>query len=344
MDRHPRRPPAESDTPSPGYPATRMRRLRASATLRALVQETHLRADQLVAPLFLTEAPAGREPIPSLPGIDRLSLDAALHDVERHLGAGVRSFLLFAKVPDERKDNAGAYALDHDGFCARAIRAIKSRFPESCVMTDVALDPYSVYGHDGIVEDGRIVNDPSVAALARMALVHAEAGADVVAPSDMMDGRVGAIRATLEAHGHHDVAILAYGAKYASSYFGPFRDALDSAPGFGDKKTYQMNPANVREALREVELDVAEGADIVMVKPALAYLDVIARVRDAFDVPLAAYQVSGEYAQIMAAAERGWLDARAGALEALTAIRRAGADIIVTYFALAAAGWLREGA
>ena len=329
---------------NPGFPALRMRRLRRSPALRSLTEETRLSAEQLVAPLFLTEAPSGREAIASLPGVDRLSLPEALREIEALQSVGVRAVLPFAKVPDERKDNEGAYALDPQGFYARAIRAMKKSFPDICVMTDVALDPYSTYGHDGIVRDGVIVNDETLAVLARMAVVHADAGADVIAPSDMMDGRVAAIRAALEANGHPDVAILAYSAKYASSLYGPFRDALDSAPGFGDKKTYQMNPANVREALREVALDLQEGADIVMVKPAGYYLDIIARVRAICDAPIAAYQVSGEYAQIMAAVERGWAEHDRAMMESLIAIRRAGADIILTYFARAAAVWLRANA
>jgi porphobilinogen synthase len=326
------------------FPAVRMRRLRRSPALRGLTEETRLTASQLIAPLFLTEDPAGREPIASLPGVDRLSLAEALREIDALRAVGVRAVLPFAKVPDEHKDNEGAYALDPQGFYARAIRAIKKSFPDVCVMTDVALDPYSIHGHDGIVRDGIIVNDDTIAVLARMAVVHADAGADVIAPSDMMDGRVAAIRASLEANGHPDVAILAYSAKYASSLYDPFRDALDSAPGFGDKKTYQMNPANVREALREVALDLEEGADIVMVKPAGYYLDVIARVRAICDAPIAAYQVSGEYAQIMAAVERGWADRERTMMESLIAIRRAGADMILTYFARAAATWLRSNA
>jgi porphobilinogen synthase len=328
----------------PGFPSLRLRRLRRTPALRGLAEETRLTAGQLVAPLFLTEAPSGREPVASLPGVDRLSLPEALREIEELRALGVLAVLPFAKVPDERKDNEGSYALDPEGFYARTIRAIKKSFPDVCVMTDVALDPYSIYGHDGIVRDGVIVNDETIAILGRMAVVHADAGADVVAPSDMMDGRVAAIRHALELSSHPDVAILAYSAKYASSLYGPFRDALDSAPGFGDKKTYQMNPANVREALREVALDLQEGADIVMVKPAGYYLDVIARVRAACDAPIAAYQVSGEYAQIMAAVERGWADHDRTMMESLIAIRRAGADIILTYFARAAAAWLRANA
>ncbi|MGH8315340.1 MAG: porphobilinogen synthase [Steroidobacterales bacterium] len=321
-----------------------MRRLRRTPALRAMVEETRLTADQLIAPLFLIDKASGREPIESLPGVDRLSIPEALREIEALLGLGVRAVLPFPKIPDSRKDNEGSYALDPQGFYARSIRAIKQAFPDACVMTDVALDPYSIHGHDGIVRDGIIVNDETNAVLARMAVVHADAGADVIAPSDMMDGRIGAIRAALEASGHGDVAILAYSAKYASSLYGPFRDALDSAPGFGDKKTYQMNPANAREALREVALDLAEGADIVMVKPAGYYLDVIARVRAACDAPIAAYQVSGEYAQIMAAVERGWADRERTMMESLIAIRRAGADLILTYFARAAAQYLRTHA
>jgi porphobilinogen synthase len=331
----------ESSTVDGAFPAVRMRRLRRSPVLRGLAEETRLTASQLVAPLFITGAASGREPIESLPGVDRLSIPEALREIEALQAVGVRAVVPFAKIPDDRKDNEGSYALDPQGLYARIIRSIKKEFPDVCVMTDVALDPYSIHGHDGIVRDGIIVNDESVAVLARMAVVHADAGADVIAPSDMMDGRVGAIRAALEAGGHPDVAILAYSAKYASSLYGPFRDALDSAPGFGDKKTYQMNPANAREALREVALDLKEGADIVMVKPAGYYLDIIARVRAICDVPVAAYQVSGEYAQIMAAVERGWADRERTMMESLIAIRRAGADIILTYFARAAATWLR---
>jgi porphobilinogen synthase len=346
MDVLTRNRPETQDTGSApgGFPSQRLRRLRRSPALRGLTEETRLSPEQLVAPLFLTEAASGREPVPSLPGVDRLSLPETLREIEALQASGVRAVLPFAKVPDERKDNEGSYALDAQGFYARAIRAIKKSFPDICVMTDVALDPYSIHGHDGIVRDGIIVNDATIAVLARMAVVHADAGADVIAPSDMMDGRVAAIRAALEANGHPDVAILAYSAKYASSLYGPFRDALDSAPGFGDKKTYQMNPANVREAVREVALDLQEGADIVMVKPAGYYLDVIARIRASCDAPIAAYQVSGEYAQIMAAVERGWADHDRTMIESLIAIRRAGADIILTYFARAAATWLRANA
>lgn len=290
-----------------------------------------------IAPLFVVEGKNTRDPIVSMPGYFRFSLDLLAAEIKELYALGIRSVLLFVKVPDERKDNQGTEALNPDGLMQRAIRLVKETQPELCVMTDVALDPYSSFGHDGIVENGEIVNDETVEVLARMALSHAQAGADIVAPSDMMDGRIAAIRKTLEAEDYIHTGIMAYSAKYASCFYGPFRDALDSAPGFGDKKTYQMNPANIREAIREAQLDEQEGADIVMVKPGLPYLDVVRAVRESVNVPVSVYQVSGEYAMIKAAAQNGWLNEEQAMMESLLAFRRAGADLIATYFAKDAA-------
>jgi len=320
---------------------SRPRRLRRSAAIRDLVQENHLRPTDFIAPLFIVEGSDVRDPILSMPGIDRMSLDVILNEVKDLYALGIRAVLLFTKVPDELKDNSGTEALNPDGLMQRSIRAIKSAVPDMIVMTDVALDPFSSYGHDGIVRDGQIVNDETVEILAQMSVSHAEAGADFVAPSDMMDGRIGAIRFALEDAGFPDVGILAYSAKYASCFYGPFRDALDSAPGFGDKKSYQMNPANIIEAIREVELDVAEGADIVMVKPGMPYLDVVRAVADSVTIPVAVYQVSGEYAMIKAASANGWLNEDKAILETLLGFKRAGADLIATYFAKDAAKLLR---
>ena len=325
----------------------RPRRMRRTDALRRMNRETRLSVDNLVAPLFLIPGEDERQEVASMPGQYRLSTDllveeaAALHDL------GVPAVAVFPALPEAVKDATASAALDPDGLYPAAIRMLKEQVPEIVVITDTALDPFSSDGHDGVVRDGRIVNDETVQIMTRMAVVQAEAGADVIAPSDMMDGRVGAIRQALDDAGHPDTAILSYTAKYASAYYGPFRDALDSAPrkreGIpADKQTYQMDPANAAEALRELRLDLDEGADMVMVKPALPYLDVIYRVRQASDVPVAAYNVSGEYAMIMAAARNGWLDARATATEALLAIRRAGADVILTYFARQMAEWLRE--
>ncbi len=321
---------------------SRPRRLRRSAAIRDLVQETYLRASDFIAPLFIVEGSDVRDPILSMPGIDRLSLDNVLHEVKELHDLGIRAVLLFTKVPDELKDNAGTEALNPDGLMQRSIRAIKAAVPDMIVMTDVALDPFSSFGHDGIVRDGQIVNDETVEILAQMSVSHAEAGADFVAPSDMMDGRIGAIRFALEDAGFPDVGILAYSAKYASCFYGPFRDALDSAPGFGDKKSYQMNPANILEAIREVEMDVAEGADIVMVKPGMPYLDVVRAVSERVNIPVAVYQVSGEYAMIKAASANGWLNEEKAILETLLGFKRAGADMIATYFAKDAARILRS--
>jgi porphobilinogen synthase len=311
----------------------RYRRLRSGSVVRNMVAETSLTADNFIVPLFLIEGTNKKEEISSMPGYFRFSLDLLKAEIMELKKLGLRSVLLFVKVPDNLKDNEGKEALNPQGLMQRAVRFIKEVDPEMIVMTDVALDPYSSYGHDGIVSGQEIVNDPTVEVLAAMSLSHAQAGADFVAPSDMMDGRVKAIRKKLDENGFTKVGILSYSAKYASSFYGPFRDALDSAPGFGDKKTYQMDFRNSTEAIKETLLDVEEGADIVMVKPASAYLDIIRRVKDNVQVPVAAYQVSGEYAMIKAAAANGWLNEKQGMIESLTAIRRAGADIIVSYFA-----------
>lgn len=321
----------------------RPRRNRKSAVTRGWLRETNLSTDRLVLPLFIHEGNAD-VPIASMPGCARLSPKGLLTEVEQAAADGISAIVLFPAIADEKKSKTADEAYNPNGLVPKSISAIKSRFPHVVVLTDVALDPYSSDGHDGLVDaGGRILNDETVAVLCEQSLMHARAGADVVAPSDMMDGRVGAIRAALDREGFTDVSILAYTAKYASAFYGPFRDALDSAPRSGDKKTYQMDPANAREAEREVRLDEAEGADMVMVKPAGPYLDVIARVRSATSLPVAAYQVSGEYAMLKAAAQNGWLEERSVVLESLLAIRRAGADAILTYFARSAARWLREG-
>lgn len=298
-----------------------------------MVAETILRPEDFIVPLFITEGTGIKDPIASMPGYYRLSLDLLGAEVKELWRMGLRSVLLFIKCPDELKDNKGTEALNADGLMQRSIRTVKDACPDMLVMTDVALDPFSSYGHDGIVENGQIVNDPTVAVLAQMSVSHAAAGADFVAPSDMMDGRIGAIRRALEESGHTHTGIMSYGAKYASCFYGPFRDALDSAPGFGDKKTYQMDFANRREAVKEVLMDVEEGADIVMVKPAMAYLDIIREVKNEVTIPVSAYHVSGEYAMIKAAAQMGWLDENKAIIESLTGIKRAGADLIATYFA-----------
>ena len=320
--------------------SARPRRLRRLANLRRLVRETRLVIDNLIYPLFVVHD-GPKEEIPSMPGIHRWPVELLPAEAEEVAGLDIPAVILFG-LP-AAKDAQGSEAYAADGVVQRAVRAIKAAVPELVVMTDVCLCEYTDHGHCGIVRDGQVLNDETLDVLGRVAVSHAVAGADVVAPSAMMDGQVGAIRAALDEAGFPQVAILAYAAKYASAFYGPFRDAADSAPAFGDRRGYQMDPPNAREALREVALDIQEGADIVMVKPALAYLDVIRRVRDAFDHPLAAYNVSGEYSMVKAAAQRGWIDERAAALEMLTAIRRAGPDMILTYFAKDAARWLREG-
>ena len=334
-----------SKKPTSLFPAIRMRRARKSATLRALVAESALSPADLIYPVFVLEGQGQREAVPSMPGIERKSIDGMLAEAAEAAELGVPALALFPVVDADRKSLDGAECANPDGLVQRAVRALKTDLPEITVITDVALDPYTTHGQDGIIDDtGYVMNDETVEMLVRQAVSHADAGADVVAPSDMMDGRVGAIRAALEADGHRNTLILAYAAKYASCYYGPFRDAVGSAAnlGGGDKRNYQMDPANSDEALREVRLDLDEGADIVMVKPAMPYLDVIRRVKDEFGVPTFAYQVSGEYAMISAAGQNGWLDGKKAALEALLSIKRAGADAILTYFAMQAARWMAE--
>ncbi len=298
-----------------------------------MIAETVLTPNDFIAPLFIDEGKNVEFEIPSMPGYCRRSIDGTVKEVKELWSIGIKSVLLFIKAPDELKDNTGKEAWNDDGLMQRSVKAIKDAVPEMVIMTDVALDPYSSYGHDGIVENGEIVNDPTVEALVKMSLSHAKAGADFVAPSDMMDGRIGAIREALEQNNFTRTGIMAYSAKYASCFYGPFRDALDSAPGFGDKKTYQMDYANRIEAIKEAEMDEAEGADIVMVKPAMAYLDIIREVKNSVTVPVSAYHVSGEYAMIKAAAKMGWINEEKAIVESLTSIKRAGADLIATYFA-----------
>ncbi|HTG56340.1 MAG TPA: porphobilinogen synthase [Niabella sp.] len=326
------------------YLQRRNRITRRSGAVRSLLAETVLTPNDFVLPLFITEGNNVIEEIPSMKGYYRRSLDKTIEEVKGLWKLGIKAVLLFVKAPDEVKDNTGKEAWNPDGLMQRSIKAIKDAVPEMVVMTDVALDPYSIYGHDGIVdiEKGTIVNDQTVEALTLMSLSHATAGADFIAPSDMMDGRIGAFRKALEENGFTDVGIMSYSAKYASCFYGPFRDALDSAPGFGDKKTYQMNYANRLEAINETLQDVEQGADIVMVKPAMAYLDIIREIKNNVTVPVSAYHVSGEYAMIKAAAEKGWLDENKAILESLTSIKRAGADLIATYFAVDAAKLLND--
>ncbi|MEX0594273.1 MAG: porphobilinogen synthase [Balneolaceae bacterium] len=319
------------------WPYGRPRRLRWRDGIREMARENRLHPSDLIAPIFVMEGADGKEEIPSMPGVYRYTLDRLNEELSSLVTLQIPSILLFAKIPDNKKDNQGSEALNPDGLMQRAVQQIKEQAPSLVVMTDVALDPYSSYGHDGVVEHGQIINDESVEILAKMAVSHAKAGVDMVAPSDMMDGRIGRIREALEAAGHPHTGILAYSAKYASSYYGPFRDALDSAPGFGDKRSYQMDPANRREAIREAVLDVKEGADIVMVKPGLPYLDIVREIRNVVSIPVAAYHVSGEYAMIKAAAARGWLEEEPAMMEALLGFKRAGADLIATYFAKDAA-------
>ncbi|MET0464193.1 MAG: porphobilinogen synthase [Chitinophagaceae bacterium] len=315
------------------YLQRRNRILRATPAIRSLVAETILTPNDFIAPLFIDEGENLKTEIPSMKGYYRMSLDNTIEEVKQLWSLGIKSILLFVKSKDEFKDNTGKEAWNKDGLMQRSIKAIKDAVPGMVIMTDVALDPYSSYGHDGIVKDGEIVNDETVEALVKMSISHAEAGADFVAPSDMMDGRIGAIRQGLEENNFTKVGIMSYSAKYASCFYGPFRDALDSAPGFGDKKTYQMNYTNRQEAIKETLMDIEEGADIVMVKPALSYLDIIREVKDAVDIPVSAYNISGEYAMVKAAAEKGWIDENKAIIEILTSIKRAGADLIATYFA-----------
>ena len=301
------------------------------------MQETHISAANLIFPLFIVDGENQKQEVASLPGIFRYSIDNLLREVESCMKLGLMSFDLFPNIEEALKDKHATEGLRDGNLYLRAIAEVKKNFPEACVVTDVAMDPYSSDGHDGIVENGHIMNDETLVVLGKMALAHARAGADIIAPSDMMDGRVGYIRAVLDENGYSNVSIMSYSAKYASAFYGPFRDALQSAPKFGDKKTYQMNPANQREALIEARLDEAEGADFLMVKPALSYLDVIKLVKDNTELPVAAYNVSGEYAMIKAAAQNGWLDGERAMMESLMAIKRAGANVILTYFAKEAA-------
>ena len=320
------------------FPSTRLRRLRRTAASRALVRETRLSPEQFIAPLFVRKGRGLREPISSLPGVSRLSPDEAVAEAQELRGLGVPAVLLFG-LP-ERKDDTGSEAWDDGAAVQEAARRLKQTIPDLLVATDVCLDEYTAHGHCGVIRDGEVDNDATLPLLARVAVSHARAGADVVAPSDMMDGRVAAIRAALDAAASAHVAILSYSAKSASAFYGPFREAADSSPKFGDRRGYQMDPANRREAMREIALDLDEGADAVMVKPALAYLDVIREARQRFDAPIAAYNVSGEYAMVKAAARAGWLDERTAALESLTAIKRAGADVVVSYWTKDLAAWL----
>ncbi len=321
------------------FPATRMRRLRRTESLRALVRETELSPTDLIQPLFVVAGEGVRDGVPSMPGIERFSISELVAEGTEIASAGIGAVLLFG-IPSA-KDESGSGAYDDEGVVQMAVRALKEAHPDLTVITDVCLCEYTLHGHCGFVRDGEVDNDITVELLAKAAISHAEAGADAVAPSDMMDGRIGTIRHQLDEEGHSGVPIVAYSVKYSSAFYGPFRDAAESTPEFGDRRGYQMDPANAAEAVREAELDLEEGADMLMVKPATAYLDVVRRVKDATGAPVAAYHVSGEYSMLKAAAERGWIDERPAVLETLTSIRRAGADAIVTYYAKEAAGWLR---
>ncbi len=328
------------------FPHIRMRRMRRDDFSRRLMRETRLTVDDLIYPMFVLEGKNKREAVTSMPGIERVSVDELLKEAAELVRLGVPALALFPVTPPEKKSLDAKEAWNPEGLAQRAVRALKKEFPDLGVITDVALDLFTTHGQDGLIDDtGYVLNDETVAALVRQALSHAESGADVVAPSDMMDGRIGAIRAALESKGHIHTRILAYSAKYASSFYGPFRDAVGSAAnlGAGNKYTYQMDPANSDEALREVALDLQEGADMVMIKPGMPYLDIVRRVKDEFGAPTFVYQVSGEYAMLMAAAQNGWLDEQAVVMESLLSIKRAGADGILTYFAKRAAEWLREG-
>lgn len=336
----------DNNTPAASYPAIRMRRMRRDEFSRRLMRETTLGSADLIYPVFVLEGDGRREAVASMPGIERLSTDVLLAEAAEIHDLGIPAIALFPVTPPEKKSEDAREAFNPEGLAQRAVRALKAELPDLGVITDVALDPFTTHGQDGLIDaGGYVLNDETVEVLVRQALSHAEAGADVVAPSDMMDGRVGAIRTALESAGQRHTRILAYAAKYASSFYGPFRDAVGSAAslGGGNKYSYQMDPANSDEALREVALDLAEGADMVMVKPGMPYLDIIRRVKDAFGVPVFAYQVSGEYAMLKAAAQHGWLDERAVVMESLLSFRRAGSDAILTYFAKTVGRWLRDG-
>lgn len=323
------------------FPILRPRRLRSSETLRRMVREHHLRVDDLIYPMFVIYGENIANEVPSMPGVYQYSVDKLLPAVNEVVDLGIPAIILFG-IPEEKDEiAAGAYA--EDGVVQQAVRAVKKEFPELIVITDVCLCEFTSHGHCGIIKDGEVMNDPTLEYLARTALSHAQAGADMVAPSDMMDGRVRAIREKLDSNGFSNIPIMAYSAKYASAFYGPFRDAAESAPQFGDRRSYQMDPPNSDEALKETAMDIEEGADIVMVKPALAYMDIIRRIKDEFAYPVAAYNVSGEYAMVKAAASKGWIDERSIVLEMLTGLKRAGADLILTYFAKDVANWLQEG-
>ena len=315
------------------YPLNRNRRLRVNETLRGLIRETVITPNDFLVPLFVIEGQNKKEEIQSMPNYFKMSIDVLLKEVEALYSLGLKSILLFAQVDEKLKDNYGSEAINKDGLMQRAIKSIKDKFPSLLVMSDVALDPYSSNGHDGVVENGLIVNDITNDILSKMSLTHIEAGADFVAPSDMMDGRVKAIRTLFEKEGYHNAGIMSYSAKYASCFYGPFRDALDSKPGFGDKKTYQMDIGNRNEAMNEVKLDIQEGADIVMIKPGISYLDIIRDIKNNFNIPISAYQVSGEYAMIKSAAKNGWINEDQAILETSIAFKRAGASFIASYFA-----------
>ena len=315
----------------------RPRRNRKSSAIRDLVQETNLQVSDFIFPMFIQEGISQKVEVKSMPGIYRFSLDNLLEELKEVTDLGIRAIDLFPNYPESKKDRIASESYKEDTFYLKAITAIKEQFPDLAIMTDIAMDPYSSDGHDGLVEDGRIINDATLDILGKMALAQSKAGADILGPSDMMDGRVGYMRGLLDSEGYTDVSIMSYSAKYASAFYGPFRDALESAPKFGDKKSYQMNPANSREALLEAQLDFAEGADMLMVKPALSYLDIIRLLNENFDIPIAAYNVSGEYAMVKAAAQNGWLDGQRAMMEILMSIRRAGAKCILTYFAKEAA-------
>ena len=315
------------------YPLNRNRRLRVNETLRSLIRETIITPNDFLVPLFVIEGQNKKEEIQSMPNYFKMSIDVLLKEVETLYSLGLKSVLLFAQVNQELKDNYGSEAINKNGLMQRAIKSIKDKYPSLLVMSDVALDPYSSNGHDGVVENGLIVNDITNDVLSKMSLTHIEAGADFVAPSDMMDGRAKAIRTLFEKEGYHNAGIMSYSAKYASCFYGPFRDALDSKPGFGDKKTYQMDIGNRNEAINEVKLDIQEGADIVMIKPGISYLDIIRDIKNNFNIPISAYQVSGEYAMIKSAAKNGWLNEDQAILETSIAFKRAGANFIASYFA-----------
>jgi len=323
------------------FPEYRPRRIRQNENFRRMVRETSLSVNDLVYPIFAVTGKGIKRPVDSMPGVYNLSVDMLVREVEKAAGLCIPAVLLFG-VPD-KKDSAGTGAYDENGIVQQAVRAIKAEFPEILVITDVCLCEYTDHGHCGLVEGGGVLNDPTLNLLARTALSHARSGADMVAPSDMMDGRVAAIRKRLDSEGYTNLPIMSYSVKYASAYYGPFREAAGSAPQFGDRRAYQMDPPNATEALREAAMDIDEGADIIMVKPALAYLDIVRLIKDSFDYPLAVYNVSGEYAMVKAAAQKGWIDEPKVVVETLTSMKRAGADIIITYHAADAARWLKEG-